>query len=177
MMILTKYRLLDPPISLGPSTPSGQLSLSYKGAKLKFRSIPIVLDDEDDDELIPGPSCPSSPDEPLPNILDLLRSDGPDFDIPSRVTKASKTKITVDRKGKGKEIVLIDERYGDVDELVKRKSKRARSRSSDVMVEMGNSYIVEGLSRPIGRVESKKRARSSEPERSETRAVSPTLGH
>jgi hypothetical protein len=137
------------------------------------------LDAEDDDEPIPGPSCPSSPDEPLPNILDLLRSDGPDFDIPPRVTKASKTKITVDRKGKGKEIVLVDERYEDVDEFVKRKSKRARSRSrsSDVMIGMGNSYIVEGLSRPIGRVESKKRARSPEPERSETRAVSQTLGH
>jgi len=105
-----------------------------------------------DDEPASGPSSYQDEDEPmsrLPDILDLLRSDPPEFET-SRSSKV-KVKFKVDRKGKGKEKVALD--ILDVEEV----RKRPRSRSPDALVGMGNHYLVEGLSK---RVEGRKRARS-----------------
>jgi hypothetical protein len=85
----------------------------------------------------------------LPDILDLLRSDPPEFET-SRSSQV-KVKVKVDRKGKGKEKATLD--ILEIEET----RKRPRSRSPDALVEMGNHYLVEGLSK---RVEGRKRARS-----------------
>lgn len=76
----------------------------------------------------------------LPDIMDLLRSDPPGLEISP--VKA-RVKVKVDKKGKGKagqEVVEVD--------VVKRKRTRprSRSRSPDALMEMGNSYIIEGTS-------------------------------
>jgi len=115
--------------------------------KLIIRSAPIVLSDDEPES---GPS--SYEDEPmshLPDILDLLRSDPPEFD--SHNSRKVKVQVKVDRKGKGKEKAVLD--ILDVEEV----RKRPRSASPDALVGMGNHYLVEGLSR---RPEGKKRARS-----------------
>jgi hypothetical protein len=118
-----------------------------KGVELIIRSAPIVLSDDEPES---GPS--SYEDEPmsgLPDILDLLRSDPPEFET-SRSSKV-KVKAKVDRKGKGKEKAVLD--ILDVEEV----RKRPGSRSPDALVGMGNHYLVQGLS---NRVEGRKRARS-----------------
>jgi len=115
-----------------------------------FRSAPIVLSDDEPES---GPSSYEE-DEPmshLPDILDLLRSDPPDYDIPKSSKVKVKVKVKVDRKGKGKEKAVLD--ILEVDEV----RKRPRSASPDALVGMGNHYLVEGLSK---RVEGRKRARS-----------------
>jgi len=84
----------------------------------------------------------------LPDILDLLRSDPPDFD--GHRSSKVKVQVKVDRKGKGKEKVTLD--ISDVEEP----RKRPRSRSPNALVGMGNHYLVEGL---LKRVEGRKRAR------------------
>jgi hypothetical protein len=119
------------------------------GVKLMISSAPIVLSDDEPES---GPSSYEDEDEPmsrLPDILDLLRSDPPEFET-SRSSKV-KVKVKVDRKGKGKEKETLD--ILDIEET----RKRPRSRSPDALVGMGNHYLVEGLSK---RVEGRKRARS-----------------
>ena len=76
----------------------------------------------------------------LPDIMDLLRSDPPGLELSP--VKA-RVKVKVDKQGKGKagqEVVEVD--------VVKRKRTRprSRSRSPDALMEMGNSYIIEGTS-------------------------------
>ena len=107
--------------------------------KLTTRSAPIVLDDDEPES---GPSSyeDEEPMARLPDIMDLLRSDPPEIEI--NPVKA-RVKVKVDKKGKGKagqEVVEVD--------VVKRKRTRPRSRSRppDALMEMGNSYIIEGAS-------------------------------
>ena len=104
-----------------------------------------------DDEPESGPSSHGYEDEPmsrLPDILDLLRSDPPDYDV--HQSSKVRVKVKVDRKGKGKEKVTLD--ISDVESP----RKRPRSISPDALVGMGNHYLVEGLPK---RVEGRKRAR------------------
>jgi hypothetical protein len=151
MMIPMKYPSLARPTSLELSMLYGQLAIpGYRKVKLISRSAPIVLSDDEPES---GPSSYEDEDEPmsrLPDILDLLRSDPPDFDTPKSSRVRVKVKVKVDRKGKGKEKVPLDILDVEV-------RKRQRSRSPDALVEMGNHYLVEGLSK---RVEGRKRARS-----------------
>lgn len=85
----------------------------------------------------------------LPDILDLLHSDPPDYNNPK--TSKVKVQVKVGRKGKGKEKAILDVLE------VKEVRKRPRSRSPDALVEMGNHYLVEGLSK---RAAVRKRAHS-----------------
>jgi len=107
--------------------------------KLTTRSAPIVLDNDEPES---GPSSyeDEEPMARLPDIMDLLRSDPPEIEI-SPMKRS--VKVKVDKKGKGKagqEVVEVD--------VVKRKRTRprSRSRSPDTLIEMGNSYIIEGTS-------------------------------
>ena len=150
MMIPMKYLSLGLPTSLELSMLFGQLTIPHcSEPKLTNRSAPIVLSDDEPES---GPSSYEDEDEPmsrLPDILDLLRSDPPDFD--SHKSSKVKVKVKVDRKGKGKEKAVLD--ILEIEEV----RKRPRSRSPDALVAMGNHYLVEGLSK---RVEGRKRARS-----------------
>jgi hypothetical protein len=126
-----------------------------------IRQAPIVLDDDEPDS---GPSSyeDEEPMARLPDLMDLLR-DGPGIELSPVKTRV---KVTVDKKGKGKagqEIVEVD--------VVKRKRARprSRSRSPDALMDMGNSYILEGTSTSTATTTtkktgpSKKRARSPRP--------------
>jgi hypothetical protein len=150
MMIHMRYPSLARPTSLELSMLFGQLTIPHwSEPKLTNRSAPIVLSDDEPES---GPSSYEDEDEPmsrLPDILDLLRSDPPEFET-SRSSRV-KVKAKVDRKGKGKQKETLD--ILEIEET----RKRPRSRSPDALVAMGNHYLVEGLSK---RVEGRKRARS-----------------
>jgi hypothetical protein len=150
MMIPMRYPSLARPTSLELSMLFGQLTIPHwSEPKLTNRSAPIVLSDDEPES---GPSSYEDEDEPmsrLPDILDLLRSDPPEFET-SRSSKVE-VKVKVDRKGKGKQKETLD--ILEIEET----RKRPRSRSPDALVGMGNHYLVEGLSK---RVEGRKRARS-----------------